>query len=238
MTGTTASSWPAELFGPPSDNIRKEVLDLIKDCHERLSDSQDASGMRTRGVYGHIWRASLEGFESALMKYPGAQKITPKGANYGVVAIGDTVIFPWRFAKDLNQNLQDTRFAVSDARLALFSIPFSEPPAELDLGLYAADSEPSVDDETAVVESDLRTLLDSFRVVVVGFSSQPGTLHTVEWGETKLGEEGYLVWGEHEQLMDSKATILKSVEEPQPFDEGPVPSVLVARKEDNEVSNG
>lgn len=238
MTDSTSSSWPAELFGSPSEDIRKDVFDLVKGCHERLSDSQDASGMRTRGVYGQIWRATLEDFEFALMKYPGAQQITPKGANYRVVAIGDTVIFPWRFAKDLSQSLQDTRFAVSDARLALFSLPFSEPPAELDLGLYASGSELSPDDETTVVESDLRTLLDSFRVVVVGFSSQPGRLHTVEWGEAMLGDEGYLVWAEHEQLMDSKATIQESMEEPQAFDEGPVPPVFVIRKEDDVVSNG
>lgn len=136
MDNQPAQPWYVDLFGPEGESLRQEVPEMIKGCHERLSDSQDASGMRARSVYGQIWRAALEKFEESLMKYPRAQRIHPKGANYSVVAVGGTALFPWRFARDVAQNLEDTPFAVSDARVGLFDLPYNEAPPELDLGLY------------------------------------------------------------------------------------------------------
>lgn len=79
--------------------------------------------------------------------------------------------------------------------------------------------------------------MDRFRVVVVGFSSRSGALHTIEWGQATLGSDGCVVWGAHERLLEPGMPGLAAVGEPQAFDEGPVPSVFVARKEDQAVGD-
>ncbi|KRE66724.1 hypothetical protein ASG92_15530 [Arthrobacter sp. Soil736] len=235
MDKQAVQPWYVDLFGPEGESLGREVRELISGCHERLSDSQDASGMKARSVYGQIWRAALEAFEEALLKYPGSQRIHPKGANYSVVAVGGTVLFPWRFARDVAQNLEDTRFAVSDARIRLFDLPYNEAPAELDLGLYRPEAEESSVEQTA--EVSVRELMSTFRVVVVAFSSRSGALHSIEWGQVTLGLDGCVVWGAHERLLEPTRPHLAAVQEPQAFNEGPVPSVFIASKEDQAVGD-
>ncbi|MGJ3191249.1 hypothetical protein [Paenarthrobacter sp. FR1] len=235
MDKQAAQPWYVDLFGPEGDSLKRDARELISGCHERLSDSQDASGMKARGVYGQIWRATLEAFEETLLKYPGSQRQHPRGANYSVVAVGGTVLFPWRFARDAAQNLEDTPFAVSDARTGLFDLPYNEAPPELDLGLHrSAEVERSVKEDA---ELAVRELMTTFRVVVVAFSSRSGALHSIEWGEVTLGEDGCVVWGNHERLLEAARPQLATVQEPQAFNEGPVPPVFVATKEDQAVGD-
>jgi hypothetical protein len=231
----TAQPWYTDLFGPEGESLKREVRQLITECHERLSDSQDASGMKARSVYGQIWRAALEAFEDELLKYPGSQRIRPHGANYSVVAVGNTVLFPWRFARDAAQNLEDTPFAVSDVRIGLFDLPYSEAPPELDLGLLRPDTEQAPAEQAA--EASVLDLMSRFRVVVVAFSSRSGTLHSIEWGQATLGPDGCVVWGPHERLLEPAKPSLAAMQEPQAFNEGPVPSVFIASKEDQAVGD-
>lgn len=228
-------SWYEEQFGPVGDEIRDNVLEIVQNCHSRLSNAQDTSEMGAKLVYGTVWKAALEDFLTQLMKFPGAQKVVPAGANYSLVAIGDTVFFPWRFGRDPFQNLEDATFAVSNARIRIFSTPFKAPHPELDLGIYpTAPPTSGEEDQGGAREGELRELMTrkKFRVVVVGFSSRPGLLHSVDWGQATLGVDGHLIWGHHERLLEAgKATMTVVDDQTAAFNEGELPEKFVAPKE-------
>lgn len=192
--------WALETFGTYGPHIREQIAEMVKAEHEASLDAQEASGHRSRSVYGEFWRGLLEKFE-AFGELPGATLVRPGEAPYQLPVVNGVVLFPWRYAKSRESEFVTTRFATSDARVAVGVLRPPSRQAVLDLDL----PDPGLDEEERRLLAALHAddpVISSSRLVLVAVSSSVSGLFSVEWGEAKLNAAGFIEWVESpESLM-------------------------------------
>ncbi|MCD9197470.1 hypothetical protein [Aeromicrobium wangtongii] len=232
MSAEGGRKWALETFGPDGAKVRAKLPTVMKALHTRMADAQDASGMRARGVYGNIWRGALETLVDEFGKLQGAFLFTPKGANYKVVCLNGTLLFPWRFSTDDPAAISNANLITSPARLALFTQARPVQEEELDLDferpeLTDADREilTSYGSHIARAKSEARS------VVLIAYSSSSTGLHSLEWGDVKSvdGDTGHVEWDFHESLL--APTVQAAVQTPPTkradFATGVIPQAIV-----------
>jgi hypothetical protein len=201
--------WAIETLGAYGVHIRDLVPRLVREEHTASADAQEASGHRSKGVYGEFWRGILEKFEQ-FGKLPGATLICPGRAPYSIPVVNGVALFPWRRGGDL----ATTPFVTSGARAAMFDLSGVETQPELNLGLPHPELTPEEQQLAEIVEaamSDAHVTSGKLVAVAIISSSVIG-LHDMTWGEVTLTGDGCLEWaGFHESLMGVEPAKLSAV---------------------------
>ena len=221
----TGRAWALQTFGMYGPLVRERIPEMVIAEHEGSLDAQDASGHRSRGVYGQFWRGILEKFET-LAIYPGASLISPGDAPYKIPVINGVALFPWRYASTLDLELADVPFGTSDSRMTMGSLRPQPIQEEFDLGL----PDPGLSEEE-------RELLEAFnsatqdpvvstgRLVLVAIASSVRGLFRTSWGEVELKPSGYVDWaGFNESLIAMDPPRLASTTPVRTFTAGELPS--------------
>ncbi|MFE6926072.1 hypothetical protein ACFVAV_34015 [Nocardia sp. NPDC057663] len=152
----------------------------------------------------------------------------PGNAPYRVLVVNGVAVFPWRFGKRSTDEPTAALFGSSAARFALANMKPRPVQGMLDLELPDAGLS---DEEVAFVKM-LRAAVDlpavtSGRLVVVAISSSRRGLHSAEWGEVTLSDDGYISWeGFHESLTAVAPTRPVSTTPSGDFTSGAVPQKL------------
>lgn len=217
--------WCIEMFGADGVNIRERVIELIRKEHTSSVDAQEASGHRSRGVYGQFWRGILERFEVGFKDLPHVKHVRPGRAPYSIPVINGTAIFPWRYGSSRDEDLPSKNFATSDARKDLFKITNVSAQNEFDLGV----ERPELTSDEVTFAELVQSIFDDgqllvVRVVVVAVASSPLALFDVQWGEVSIGDDGTLIWASKENLLKlNTVNSLSVVGEGKNFLTGEVP---------------
>ena len=234
MSVESGRKWALETFGPDGAKVRTKLSAAMKGLHTRMADAQDASGMRARGVYGNIWRGALETFIDEFGGLQGASLFTPRGANYKVVCLNGTLIFPWRFSPDDPDAITNANLITSPARLALFTQARPAQEEELDLDFERPEL---TDDDREILETYgshiARAKSQTHNVVLAAYSSSPTALHSLEWGDVESvhPETGRVEWGFHESLLTPVGqTMIESTGKSADFATGDIPKAIVVPK--------
>lgn len=197
--------WAIETFGASGVYIRNLVPQLVRDEHTASADAQDASGHRSRGVYGEFWRGILEKFEQ-FGALPGATLIRPGHAPYRIPVVNGVALFPWRYGRSTDGDLSTTPFVTSDARAAMFALGGVAMQPELNIGLSRPELTEEEQQLAELVEAALTDAhVTTGKLVVVTISSSTMGLHDLTWGEVALNDEDCLEWGFHETLLSHAA---------------------------------
>ena len=197
--------WAIETFGTPGVYVRDLVPQLVREEHTASADAQDASGHRSKGVYGEFWRGILEKFEQ-FGKLPGATLIRPGQAPYSIPVINGVALFPWRYSRSRDGDLATTRFVTSEARAAMFDLSEVLIQPELNLGLPRPELTAEEQELAEIVEAAMSDAqVTSGKLVVVAISSSVIGLHDMMWGDVTLNDDGSLDWGFRENLMGMKS---------------------------------
>jgi len=191
-----------EILGTYGPYIRGQIAEMVKTEHEASVDAQEASGHRSRSVYGQFWRGLQEKFE-VFGELPGASLVRPGEAPYKIPVVNGVVLFPWRYAKSRETDFAATRFGTSDARVAVATLrrPLVQEALDLDL------PDPGLAEEERSMLAAIQELADdpvvsSKRMVLVAISSSVSGLFSVMWGEAKLNSAGFVEWvGTPESLL-------------------------------------
>jgi hypothetical protein len=229
--------WAIETFGAHGVSIRNLVPQLVREEHTASADAQEASGHRSKGVYGEFWRGILEKFEQFGM-LPGATLIQPGKAPYKIPVINGVALFPWRYNRTRDDDLAATRFATSEARGALFDLSDVMIQPELNLGLPRPELTAEERELVEIVEaarSDAR--VTSGNLVVVAISSSVIGLRDMMWGEVTLNDDGTLKWGFQENLMGMKPAKPSAVpDENKTFTTGEPPAKQIGLHTEDEAA--
>ena len=197
--------WAIETFGSYGVRIRERVAELAREEHAASANAQEASGHRSRGVYGEFWRGILERFEE-FGRLPHSALTRPGQAPYSIPVVNGVAIFPWRYGRTGGEDLAETPFVTSDARSEMFALGGGPLQDELNLGLPGPGLTPEERELAEVVEAAMSdTLVTAGKVVVVAISSSPMALHAMSWGEVAVTGDGCLEWGFSENLMEVAA---------------------------------
>jgi hypothetical protein len=230
--------WALATFGAQGVYIRRRIPELVRAEHIASADAQEASGHRSRGVYGEYWRGILEKFET-FASLPGAQLVRPGEAPYKIPVIQGVALYPWRYSRDPNGDLVNTPFVTSDARGTIFQLPISFQP-ELNLALPDPDLTAEEQTLAAMIEA-ARAESDQIirKVVVVAVSSSSIALHDVQWGEATGFEKLCLKWGFREGLMNVGIAGPAGLANPAAtFTSGEPPSTGVRPHSEDEADSG
>jgi hypothetical protein len=193
--------WAIETFGRYGVHIRAEVPQLVREEHVASADAQEASGHRSRSVYGEFWRGVLEKFEQ-FGSLPGAALIRPGQAPYKIPVVNGVALFAWRYGRTDDGDLATTPFTTSEARAAMFDLGDVVTQPELDLGLphpELTEEERLLAEVVEAARTDAH--VTSGKLVVVAILSSVIALHDMMWGEVTRASDGCLEWGFHENLM-------------------------------------
>lgn len=193
--------WAIETFGAAGVQLRTRVAQLVRDEHDASADAQEASGHRSRGVYGQFWRGVLERFEE-LGQLPHGSLVRPGHAPYKIPVINGVAVFPWRYGRTGHEDLATTSFITSPARLAVTNLETAHAQGELDLGIVP----PELTEEERVLAEVVEQTIGggaglARKLVVVAISSSPVALHDLRWGEVTLGPDGCIQWSFCEDLI-------------------------------------
>ncbi|MCA1712787.1 MAG: hypothetical protein LC789_14575 [Actinobacteria bacterium] len=153
-------------------------------------------------VYGNVWLKVLQDFVGALGGLPGAHIVRVPAAPYDLIAFGDTVLFPWRYARAAGVDATGAPMShLSDTRRQIFDGFAIDPQMTLPYGFHDPMHGVDVWDE-APSDATVRGLAArGHRVVVVAYASNADALLRIEWGDAELAGEGApLAWGFHEPL--------------------------------------
>lgn len=226
--------WSIEMFGAEGVNIRERVIELVQKEHNASVDAQEASGHRSRGVYGQFWRGILERFEDAFKDLPHVKNVRPGRAPYSIPVVNGTAIFPWRYGNSRDEDLSTKNFATSDARKDLFQMIGLSVQNEFDLGI----EHPELNSDEVTLAEYVQSIFDdgessAVRVVVVAVSSSPLALFDLQWGEAGIGDDGSIIWGFKESLLElNSMTPLSVVGESKNFQTGEVPEMRIRLQSD------
>jgi hypothetical protein len=219
--------WALQTFGTYGPHIRERIAAMVRAEHEASLDAQDASGHRSRSVYGEFWRGLLERFEE-FAELPGGALVRPGEAPYRVPVINGVVLFPWRYARDEETELADTMFATSAARMAVRAL--RQPPLQAELDLDLPDPGLDEDDRrllAAVGDLAGDPATSPCRLVLVAISSSVSGLFSARWEEARLGTGGFLQWaGTPESLLELAPARPVSASPAATFTEGAPPRRL------------
>lgn len=228
-------AWALKTFGPDGVLVRERISAIIRNCHEKMANAQAEAEMTHSGVYGQIWRKCLDEFVAALGKLPSAEILPRRG--YKLVAFNGVALFPWRFARERSTDICSQPFAVSNTRISLFEQERDQTHPRLDIEFdhpeLTEEELVLLDTESAALESAMST---QPRVVVVPYASNPFALHSIDWGEATLGEDGYLTFKSMESLLEIGVGALMDVNsaEEDAFSDGPIPRPQLGVKEEKE----
>lgn len=194
--------WAIETFGSYGVHIRERIVELIREEHASSADAQEASGHRSRGVYGEFWRGILERFEE-FGNLPHAALVRPGRAPYKIPVVNGVAIFPWRYGRTRGEELAATPFVTSGARSGMFALDSAGTQSELNLGLPGPSLTPEEQELADVIEAAISdALVTAGKVVVVAVSSSPMGLHAMSWGEVTITNDGCLEFGFLEDLIE------------------------------------
>jgi hypothetical protein len=229
--------WAIETFGARGVSIRNLVPQLVREEHTASADAQDASGHRSKGVYGEFWRGILEKFEQ-FGKLPGATLVRPGLAPYSIPVINGVALFPWRYSRNFDGDLTTTRFVTSEARAAMFDLGDVVTQPELNLGLPRPELTAEEQQLVEIVEAAMNDAqVTSGKLVVVAISSSVIGLHDMMWGEVTLNNDGNLEWGFHENLMGMKSAKPFAVpDENKTFTSGEPPTKQIGLQSEDEAA--
>lgn len=217
--------WALETFGPYGPRIREQIAELVREEHDACLDAQEASGHRSRSVYGEFWRGILEKFEF-FGELPGASLERPGEAPYRIPVVNGVALFPWRYAKSRDAELVATPFGISDARLATTSLRPTSVQEAFDIDLPdvgLTEEEQQLLDTLRGVTAD--PVVTSGRLVLVAISSSVSGLFSVEWGEVALASSGCVDWiGFSESLLSLQASRPVSTSPTGTFTSGSLPT--------------
>jgi hypothetical protein len=231
--------WAIETFGVYGVHIRDLVPRLVREEHTASADAQEASGHRSKGVYGEFWRGILEKFEQ-FGKLPGATLIRPGEAPYSIPVVNGVALFPWRYGRSRDGDLATTPFVTSEARAAMFGLSGVETQPELNLGLPRPELTPEEQQLAEIVEAAMSDAhVTSGKLVVVAISSSVIGLHDMTWGEGTRNSDGCLEWGFHENLMGVKPAKLSAVpDRSKTFTSGEPPAKQIGHRSEDEDEAG
>lgn len=193
--------WAVETFGEKGLTIRRRIPEMVFDEQAASADAQDASGHRSRSVFGQFWQGMLEKFEEFGSVRDGTLP-HPGRAPYRVPVVNNVVIFPWRYGDGRQGAATSTPFATSNARGALFDLGPLPVQEQLDLDLPEDESAQDDDVLTALV----REVADSSeeparKVVVVAIACSPNGVTDITWGDVRLDATGRLEFAYSESLL-------------------------------------
>lgn len=204
--------WAIEMFGELGIRIRERIPEMVRAEQEASADAQEASGHRSRGVFGQFWQGMLERFEE-FASLPGVTLVRPGRAPYLIPVVNGVVLFPWRYGDGRQGPVTGVFFAKSDARAALFDLGPIPVQDELDLGTPAPGLSP--DDVTLaalVREAAHGGEAESARnVVVVAIACSTVGVQDTYWGEVRLTTDGCLEFMEGESLLRLAGTTPSAV---------------------------
>lgn len=227
----TGRRWALEVFGQYGPRLRDQIADMVVKEHEASLDAQEASGHRSQSVYGEFWRGILERFE-AFGELPGATLVRPGDAPYKLPVVNGVVLFPWRYAKGRDAQLETTRFGTSETRYAMTRLrqrPVQDALVEVDdLGL--SEEEQALLSELESVSSD--PVVGGARLVLVAIAASSRGLFGIDWGSVRLDHAGHLDWdGFHENLLPLGRTALAVASTAGSFTAGTVPARFPATEQ-------
>lgn len=231
--------WVLENLGVYGPRVREMVATAVTEEHAASLDAQDASGHRSKGVYGEFWRGVLERLEP-LAQVPGVSLERPGAAPYRVPVISGFAIFPWRFARSRQTRLDETVFTTSPTRSSLLKMPAPHHQQEaLDLNLPDA----GLTDEDRQVLKHYECILTgaapaATRLLLVAISSSSSGLFSADWGEVCPKSDGSLAWTEdgfHEDLLAVPMRPV-STSPTKTFTSGPLPARQLGSRKAREES--
>lgn len=217
--------WALETLGKYGPRIRQQIAEMVNEEHSASLDAQEASGHRSRSVYGEFWRGILEKFE-AFGHLPGAALIRPGDAPYKVPVVNGVALFPWRYAKSREADLAVTPFGTSDARIAITSLRPAAVQEPLDFDLPDAGFSDDEMDLLATFQGITQDpVVTSGRLVLVAISSSVSGLFALQWGVVELTADGCVEWaGFNESLLSLPASKPVSTSPVGTFAGGDLPS--------------
>lgn len=219
-------------FGVDGVRVRELAPTIVRQCHESMAVAQLEADMPHTGPYGYIWRKCLYEFRRVLGQLPTAEPVVVPRAGYSLVSFGGVVIFPWRYGRDASTPSTTRTFAVSDARVSIFTTHRGFHPQ---LDLTFEHPELSEDERQLLAEEDelLTKVMQSHpRVVVVAYASNPSALHDIHWGEATLGRDGLLTFSWNESLLSApNGALVDLVAQGESFSEGPIPRPSLGAKD-------
>lgn len=143
--------------------------------------------------------------------------------NIELPIINGVVLFPWRYAKCRETEFATTRFATSDARVAVAVLRPPSVQASLELGL----PDPGLNEEERQLLAALNAddpMISSSRLVLVAISSSVSGLFSAEWGEARLNAAGFIEWiGATESLLQLPSSRPASTSPTSTFTDGAPP---------------
>jgi hypothetical protein len=192
--------WAIETFGEFGVHIRARAAELVREEHAALVDAQEASGHRSRDVYGLFWRGVLERFEE-FDNLPHATLIRPGKAPYRIPVINGVALFAWRWTGAKGVETGSVPFVTSDSRAAMFELDSVATQGKFELGMPETGLSDEEKEFAEVVEAAMAdSLVTANKVVIVAISSSSMGLHEMRWGEATVTGDGYLQWGFAEDL--------------------------------------
>ncbi len=237
MSINEGHAWALTKLGADGVLVREQIPVIIRDCHEKMANAQAEADMKHSGPYGYIWRRCIDQFSSVLGRLPSAELITVPRSGYKLVSFNGVVLFPWRFARERSIDVGARPFAVSDTRVSLFAKKQGPTDTRLDIDFEHPEL---TEEERALLDTEGNALAAALethaRVIVVPYASNPSALHSIEWGEARLGTDGYLTFESLQSLLDVTGASLVEVDPvDDAFSKGPIPRPQLGVKGDEEA---
>ena len=224
----TGHVWATQRLGEAGPQVRALLPSVLRDCHNRLAEAQEAAEMTGNQVYGNIWLKVLQDFVGAFGHLPGAHIVRVPAAPYDLIAFGDTVLFPWRYAREAGVEAVDTPMAdVSETRRRIFDGFAVDPQMTFPYGFDGEEEGGDVMDDSSIRE----LVANGHRVVVIAYASNADALLRIEWGDAELAGVGLpLTWDFHEVLSLAPAetvarpslTLVTRLDDEPDFASGPL----------------
>jgi hypothetical protein len=206
----TPSQWAEKRFGPAAAALQTAVVAGIAGAHADALAAQVAGGTPRQDPYGHTlknrqYESLTEQVRAAELS--GIDLIHPPRAFFDLVRLTDTntVLFPWRFAKDRRLRREDARMSASRVRRDLLA---STTEAQDQLSLEdAAVTDTELEAQLAERRALDAALRDFACVVTIGYASNLTGVFELGWGEAELvAEDGTVEWRHWEDLTGLLST--------------------------------
>lgn len=226
-----ASAWAKARFGETAaESVRERVVSALAEMQSIAEQAHRIARQSTRHTYGITrWRGQFDRFADIVGGEDGARLIKPPRCSFHLVAVGDSLLYPFLYATDLNVNVKHA------------SLP--QPVSELTRTLFRSFSKHSRSHQEELFTVELhqaavfREVGSDTRLVLVPYASNlDAGLLTAWWGEGSLCADGTVAWtdGMPESLPiqlpdDSQRKPLglagTASESVKPFDQGEEPSL-------------
>lgn len=195
------SGWVVEALGENAGEIIQQVPRCITEAHAAAANAQEVGGLRQRTTFGSTFAlAVFDAFVRHFQDLPGVTTYKPSRASYSLVVVGEVVLFPLHWARDLSESITEHRFTLSPLRQHILDTParggaqLAFDFAELEVG------------EAHDIWDDIRREHPAVRrVVIVAYAAgyESGLL-SVHIGEGSPLSDGDIRW-DHLEVVDISA---------------------------------